>query len=270
MLDLTAGHRTTSGELEQIDSEDDYEERYYLDGRAAMYLKSKIKGKYLLTAQVDTGEAPVDKIFERFDDKDPRRVFRQLDPDAYYPVYGDDSETTSDVDTQGKLYVRLEWDKSHLLWGNYQGGLDETTINRFNRSLYGAKAHLESKDATAFGDSQGSATAFGAQPDTLHSLDEVRATGGSLYYLKHGDVVVGSEQIRVQVVDALSGRVTSTVLLEPGRDYEMDWLQGRLILTRRVDGIVGGNELISNDTLGGNRAYLVAEYEYVPTTALSG
>ena len=58
--------------------------------------------------------------------KDPRRIFRQLDPNRYYPVYGDDSTTTTDVDSQGAFYARVDWDQSAALWCNFNTGLTGT------------------------------------------------------------------------------------------------------------------------------------------------
>ena len=44
-------------------------------------------------------------------------MFRRLDPDRYYPTFGDDSTTISDVDSQGRFYGRVDWDKSQASVG---------------------------------------------------------------------------------------------------------------------------------------------------------
>lgn len=69
-----------------------YEDKIYVDGRGAFYLKGKIKGEWLLTAAADTREQPVSDLFHNFSSKDPRYLLRNLNPDLYYPVYGDLSD----------------------------------------------------------------------------------------------------------------------------------------------------------------------------------
>jgi hypothetical protein len=38
---------------------------------------------------------------------------------------------------------------------------------------------------------------FAAQPGTVPAYEEFRGTGGSLYYLRHQDVLIGSERLRI-------------------------------------------------------------------------
>jgi uncharacterized repeat protein (TIGR01451 family)/fimbrial isopeptide formation D2 family protein len=262
IADVTVGGMDLSGHVEPVSGSDEFEEEVYVHGRLAFYLKGKIRGEYLLTAQMDTDEEPIKEILNRLDDRNPRSIFRRLDPEAYYPVYGDDSVTTVDTDTQGKFYVRLERGDSSLLWGNYHTQMNDTDLTSFNRSLYGARLSWKDDARTRFEDRRSDATAFWAEPQTRHSRDEIRSTGGSLYYLKHADVVVGSEQVFAEVRDAASGLVTSSTPLIVGADYEMDWLQGRLVLRRPLAASVDSGDVIGSDPLGGEAVYLVVDYEY--------
>lgn len=77
-------------------------------------------------------------MFSGFFKADAQDLFRRIDPDAYYPVYGNDSTSFRDVDTQGRMYVRLDWDKNQVLWGNFNTDYNETQLAQFNRGLYGA------------------------------------------------------------------------------------------------------------------------------------
>lgn len=262
IADVTVGGMDLSGHVEPVLGVDEFDEEVYVHGRLAFYLKGKIRGEYLLTAQMDTDEEPIKEILNRLDDRNPRSIFRRLDPEAYYPVYGDDSVTTVDTDTQGKFYVRLERGDSDLLWGNYHTEMNDTDLSSFNRSLYGARLSWKDDVRTRFEDRRSDATAFWAQAQTRHSRDEIRSTGGSLYYLRHADVVVGSEVVFAEVRDAASGLVTSSTPLTVGTDYEMDWLQGRLVLRRRLAAVVDSGDVIGNDPLGGHAVYLVVDYEY--------
>lgn len=169
------------------------------EGRLAFYLKAKIQGKYLITAQANTEERQIDNLFDGFFKADAKDLFRRIDPDAYYPVYGDDSTTIRDVDTQGRLYVRLDWDKNQLLWGNFNVDLNDTTLMQYNRGLYGAKALVRSKTITDLGEPKSQLQIFASEQQTSPGYSEFLGTGGTLYYLKHADVLPGSEQVSVLV-----------------------------------------------------------------------
>ncbi|MGF1645220.1 MAG: SdrD B-like domain-containing protein, partial [Thiotrichales bacterium] len=54
IANLTVGQNDVSGNIAPLNGDDHFDEDVFVDGRAAMYLKGKIQGKYLLTAQFDT------------------------------------------------------------------------------------------------------------------------------------------------------------------------------------------------------------------------
>ncbi|MCJ7546875.1 MAG: hypothetical protein MUP30_08645 [Deltaproteobacteria bacterium] len=262
IIDLTLGQYSFKGNVEPVAQDDHYDEKVYVDGRAAFYLKGKIKGKYLLTAYLDSEEGKLQDIYKRLGDKDPKRVFRNLDPDKYYPVYGDDSTLVSDVETQGRFYVKLEWDKSKVLWGNYNTQITGTELARYNRSLYGGKVYYESVSQTKFGDSKGILTGFISEAQTLQDHNEFLSTGGSLYYLKNQHVVEGSDKVSIQIRDKDSGRVINTATLIAGKDYTVDYYQGRILLNSPLPMIANSNTVISSALLNGDAVSLVVDYEY--------
>lgn len=100
IIDLIAGENRTSGPAQLMTGNaHHYDNDFYLDGRLAFYLKGKIKGEWLLTAAADTREQPLGSLFSNFDSKDPRYLLRRLDPNRFYPVYGDDSTAVDDAPT---------------------------------------------------------------------------------------------------------------------------------------------------------------------------
>jgi hypothetical protein len=101
-------------------------------------VKGKIKGKYLLTAAGDSAEDDLDNMFRGLDAKDPRNLLRRIDPDDFYPIYGDDSTAIDDAPTNGKFYVRLDRGDSHVMWGNYKASITGNEFMRSDRALYGA------------------------------------------------------------------------------------------------------------------------------------
>lgn len=237
------------------------------DGRLAFYLKSRVKGRYTITAHADTKEKEVKHLFRGFGRAYPEDVFRALDPDLYYPTYGDDSTTYRDVDTMGRFYARVDWDKNQALWGNFNTGLTGTEFANYSRSLYGGAVDLRTNDNTIYGDTKGTLRVFGSQAQTAPGRSEFLGTGGSLYYLKNTDVMPGSEKVQVKVVDPVTGLTQALISLERGVDYEFDAVQGRLILSRPLLQIVGQNNpsIITERPINGYDQFLIVDYEYIPS-----
>ncbi len=266
LVDLTWQNNDLSGSIEPLSADDRYLKDSISEGRIAMYLKGKIRGKYLLTTQLDTTEEQLGDLVDNFSEKDKRRLFRSIDPDQYYPVYGDDSTSIQDTNSQGRLYARLDWDKSRALWGNFNTNFTGTEFSQYNRSLYGANLAWNGLDTTVLGESKTSLTAFASEAQTALGHDEFLGTGGSLYYLRHTDVVEGSAKARVEIVDRVTDRTLENVTLVEGVDYEIDELQGRLILAKPLSQIArrAAPDLIRENALDGNPVFLVMDYEYLP------
>ncbi len=264
--DLTAGKNHVNGPAALVTGQDTDRNngKIYADGRAAFYAKGKVKGDWLLTASADTQEQPLGDLFSNFSNKDPRYLLKRIDPNAYYPIYGDDSTTTEDAPTQGKFYVRLERGDTKVLWGNFQTRINGTELVNYSRGLYGASVEHKSQAATKYGERKTEVNVFAADPGSLSSLEEFRGTGGSLYYLRAQDVVVGSERVRVEVRDQNSGIVLQTTYLTYGQDYDINYLQGRVTLTSPLSSVSGGQNVVQNGASSGNPAYLVVGYEYTP------
>ncbi|HZV61574.1 MAG TPA: OmpA family protein [Methylophilaceae bacterium] len=265
MGDLTIGNNSVDGPAQLVTGDKQhYDNSTYVDGRGAFYLKGKIKGEYLLTASADTREQPLEHLFTNFSSKDPRYLLRNINPDLYYPVYGDDSTTVDDAPTQGKFYVKLERGESHVMWGNFRTTWNGTELLQYSRGLYGANARYRSEATTTHGEKRTQVDAFAADPGTLNSRDEFRGTGGSLYYLRHQDITMGSERVWVEVRDRDSGLVIERKLLAPAQDYEINYLQGRITLNQPLNSTGAAPSMISTSSLNGNALYLVTTYEYVP------
>ncbi len=266
LADVNIAQNDVNGSLEQLAENDQFDGDVFVNGRLAYYLKGKVKGKYLITSQMDTKEEDIKDIFKNIHRKDPRSVFRRLDPDRYYPVYGDDSTTYSDTDTQGRMYVRVDWDKSRGTWGNYNTGITGTEFGQYNRSLYGGQVNYRSLNTTELGVSKTQLSGFVSEAQSALGTSQFLGTGGSLYYLRHRDILPGSDKVRVEIRDRDSERVIENIVLLQGADYEIDELQGRIILSRPLAQITQQYApfLIKDDPLDGNRVFLLADYEYIP------
>lgn len=262
LADITIGKRRGDPGIEDI-RPGEYES-VYKKGRQAFYLKGKVKGEYLITAAADTDEEDLRNIFRNMGKQNARQILSNLNPDDYYPVYGDDSTMIEDAPTRGKFYVRVEKGDSHVLWGNYETRIGGTEFLRMNRSSYGASAGHKSSELTSFGERVTEATLYAAQADTLSQVDEFLGTGGSAYFLKRQNVIRGSEVVIVETRDQVTGRLLERRYLVQGEDYRFNNLQGVVILNRPLSSTTGSDAPIRDGALGGNRNYLIVQYEYEP------
>ena len=267
LADLTYSQNSATGAAGPQNPDGRFDKDSLTEGRLAFYLKGKAKGKYLITAQADTEEREISRLFSDFWQAYPEDVFRRLDPDRYYPVYGDDSTLYRDVDTMGKFYLRVDWDQNQALWGNYNTGLTGTEFAQYARSLYGAAFSWRSARTTETAEPGSFVRVFGSQTQSAPGHSEFIGTGGSLYYLKHTDVLPGSDKVVLEVRDGLTGRVESRIDMVRGVDYEIDEYQGRLILTRPLAQVTRENvrTLTRDAPLDGYSQVLLVDYEYVPT-----
>ena len=266
LANLTIGDNDTSGDLSPLGDDSRFDGSEWVDGRIAAYLKGKVKGKYLVTAQIDTTEDDLDNLGDNLERKDGNSVFRRLDADQYYATYGDDSTTVSDVDTQGAFYLRVDWDNNKALWGNYNTQITGNEYAQYNRSLYGAQFVHESLKTNDYGDNQSAVYAFASEAQTANAHNEFLATGGSLYYLRETDIVRGSEKVWVEVRSRDSQRVVDLIPLEEGRDYQIDYLQGRIILNRPLTQVANQSapSIIRDQALEGDDVILAVDFEYQP------
>ncbi|MBA2057581.1 DUF11 domain-containing protein [Psychrobacter cryohalolentis] len=215
-------------ELREIAGNDDYS----ATGRAAMFLKGKVRGDYLLTLAYDS-------------DKKGERLFRDIEPGEYYPVYGDSSAKGFDAQSTSKLYVRLDKGRSFAMYGDLKTQIDNDEgikLGQYNRTLTGVKAQFE--------DSNTRITAFAAETSTSQRVNETRGLGISGPYPLANDfdaVLENSETIEVIIRDANNpGRIVRRETLTRFADYEIDPISRSLYL----------KSPIASQDIDGNPIYL--------------
>ena len=235
-----------------------------LDGRLAFYVNGPLNDRWKLTASADTREGPVKNLFSNFLNKSPDSLFRRMDPNYHLPTFGDDGVVDEMAPTLGKLYVKASRGENYGLWGNFKVGYTGNELAHVDRGLYGANAHFGSEGITRFGERRIAFDGFAAEPGTLPSYEEFRGTGGSVYFLRRQDILRGSERVRIELRDKDSGIVTGVVNLRYGVDYDIDYLQGRLLLSQPLSSTADDNLLVRSSGLSGNEANLVVRYEYTP------
>lgn len=201
--------------------------------RSAFFLKGKIKGDALLTMAYDS-------------DKDTSaRLFRDVRPDAYYPVYGDASIKGFDAQSVSKLYVRIDKDKSYLLYGDFNTGdgfsqqtgggsvanLRKRDLGNYSRSINGARGHYD-KDGILV-------NAFVTKDTLVQLVQEFAAQGTSgPFAVSKANAVVGSEKVEIVTRDRYQPAVILTVQsLQRYSDYTFEPFSGRILLNQPVPSV---------------------------------
>ena len=265
MADLTLSQNSARGPIDLLQgSNSDYDYDSNIDGRLAFFVNGKFGDHWKLTASADTREGSLKSLFSNFMDKSPDTLFRRIDPDYYYPTFGDDATVEELTPSMGKFFVRLGKDDDYGQWGNFKIAYMNNELARVDRGLYGANLHYQSEETTSFGERRLVVDGFAAEPGTVASREEFRGTGGSLYFLQRQDILAGSERVRIELRDKASGIVTGVVNLKPVMEYDIDYLQGRILLAEPLASTAADNLLVRSSAISGDEAYLVVRYEHTP------
>lgn len=187
------------------------------DARAAFFIKGKIKGNMLLTAGFDS-------------EKDDDELYRDIQPDEFYPVYGESSVKGYDAQSTGRLYVRVDHKKTYALYGDFrtQGRSEAKSLGEYNRTQTGVKLHYE-KDRIKL-------NAFGNQASSLQRIEEFRGKGISgPYELKSDNILANSEQVEIITRDRNQpSLVLERNKLQRFRDYVIEPFTGNLLFNAPV------------------------------------
>jgi uncharacterized repeat protein (TIGR01451 family) len=256
--DGKVGLLKSNGFLEGAGQDDSTE--FFTEGRVAFYLKGVVRGKYLITAAADTGRDEFDQLFKDLDEVETDRLLTNLDPDKFYPVYGDSSTIVYDTESQGKLYLAVDSETFNAVLGNYQLNLDDTELARYQSTFFGTKVAYKSLSQTKFGQPDTQAVIFGAEVRQTHVTDQLRATGGSLYYLSHRDLIEGSEQVTLVVRDKNTGLTLSRATQQQNVDYTIKYDEGRILFNRPIASTTEDDVVINEELLHGNPVIIEVVY----------
>ena len=196
-----------------------------LNGRAAMFLKGKVKGDYLLTLAYDSNKSS------------KQRLFRDIQPDEYYPVYGDAAAKGFEAQSTSKLYVRLDKGRSYAMYGDYVTRTEKDeglALGQYNRSLTGLKVGHE-------GD-QFQSSAFVAETKSRQVVTENRALGISGPYslgsISNDLILENSEKVEVLTRDRNNpGLIIAKQTLTRFSDYEVDTYSNSIYLKQAVPSV---------------------------------
>lgn len=217
---VLVGLAEAEGLLSNIDGEGGRDlDEVMSDGRFAFFAKGIVRGDWLLTVAVDTakrrGGADGD-------------IFDEIDPNAYYTLYGDRTWQNNNAESRYPVYVKLEKDMFQAVFGDYETGFTETELGRYSRRLSGLKADYESE--------QVSITAFAAETNQRFQKDELAADGTSgPFRLSLAPLVRTSEVIIVETRNRFRpDEIVSARPLNRYADYEIDYTTGELFFRHPI------------------------------------
>lgn len=237
-----------------------------LSARAQGFVKSRMSGGRFsdtveVTAHINTAR-----------ERDASAFFEQvIDPVRSDLTLGDNATEFQDVNTRGKLYAKVVAGDSSAAVGSVRTRLEGGgELFSYDRTADGAVAQVQ-RD---IGNNQVAVRAFSTS-DAIPSVRDInwfRATGGSLYYLRHGHVLEGSEKVQIIVRDRDSGLLLSASDLSRGVDYSVEYEGGRVRLTEPLTAANRSSWVIDNmdsssTPMGGNLVYLSVQYEHEDNVA---
>lgn len=197
--------------------------------RASLFAKGRVRNDLLLTVGYDSDRPP------------GLRRFRDLQPDAFYPIYGDGSVKGYEAQSTGNLYARLDRRNASVLYGDFLtgGGGSSRSLTTYARSLTGAAGHWE--------DRRGRLDAFASRERARRRIDELPGRGISgPYQLTLTPLMENSEQVEILTRDRNQpGVVLQRVGRQRFTDYEIDPLTGRLLFREPVPSYDGDLNPIS-------------------------
>ncbi len=213
----------------------------FYDKRTAIFLKGPISDRFLLTGAYDSERKPYGSV-ER------ERIFRQLEPDKLYSIYGDSSSLFYEAQSSAKGYLKLEKARSYGLFGDYNTtDLSDSEFAAYKRSLTGAKVHINERNVKLVG--------IGAWTEQGIVRQELPGEGTSgFYYLEKAPVVQLSEKVQIEIRDRFHSE--NIIRIEPKHryiDYDIDYEQGTVLFKQPVPSRDGNY----------NPVYIVVIYESV-------
>jgi hypothetical protein len=197
-----------------------------LAARTALFLKGTVRGDLLLTAAYDSDKAT------------RARLLRDIRPDELYPVYGDASLRSFDARSGSRLYLRVDRDKSYVLYGDFVTGdgfsqalgqgnvasLKQRSLGNYNRTATGVRAHHEAGGL--------SVSAFVINDSLRQVVEEFASQGSGPYGLRNSAALEGSEKVEVVVRDRTQpSRIVSVRPLQRLVDYSFEPFSGRVLLS---------------------------------------
>ncbi|MFN7982977.1 MAG: hypothetical protein U0Q11_14050 [Vicinamibacterales bacterium] len=188
-------------------------------GRGALFLKGQVAGDIGITVAYDSEKTT------------GTTLFRDIQPEAFYPITGDSSQKIFDAQSSNRLYARVEHGRSFGLFGDILATTlegDARKLGAFNRALTGVQSRVELGRVKVAG--------FASKTALRQVVDEIAALGLSgPYSVSHPNGMSGSERVEILTRDRNQRAVVlQSVPLTRLTDYEFEPFTGRLLFRRPI------------------------------------
>ncbi len=185
-----------------------------LDSRAAIFLKGAIAGNAQLTLAYDSDRA-----------RDSALLADAVTEDiGIYPVTGDASLRGYEARSRSPLYVRIERDRSSLMWGDYltDAYTELDDLARAQRTLTGFNGVWDTGVTRV--------QAFAAEQSAMRRGERFPGNGTAMLYELAGAPIVPNSEVIERVVTSRDnpGLEIAAERLVPGLDYRLDPATGQL------------------------------------------
>ncbi len=180
--------------------------------RGEVFMKGRVGKETLMTLRYSS------------DSDEEDRLFRDINTDESYPVYGDSSERGFDGQSSSDLYLSFERGASSLVYGDItiEPGSSAFKLGGYRAVTTGVKGHWQGERTRV--------TAFAARTSQEMRTLEIAGRGVSGPY----DVDLtgyreGSDQVDVIVRDRDTGAILSETRLRRMSDYLLDFFRNTII-----------------------------------------
>lgn len=210
LLELNAGSGRINGTVPSLD---EIKEGRHDSRRAAIFTKGEVAGLQLTLA---------------FDSDKNRNtpLFRDENPDEYFPIVGDASQKGYEAQSRSPLYARIEKDRSSLMWGDFQSdtGASGNDLAKIQRKLTGLNGIYDNGSTQVQG--------FAASQEDMNYSEVIEANGTAMNYRLSKQNIVRNSEILVLETLSDNGSTIKVKNLARGEDYILDSRTGYLSFTR--------------------------------------
>ena len=219
--EIKVGYGSAGGAFSPLSMDGWFDEGAFSQERGAFFVKGNLFDNLYITAAYDSAKKKTPDL--------QNAAATDYQADNKYQIYGDESKLGYEAKSADKLYVKLEENRSYLLYGDYDTGFDDVKLAAYKRTLTGIQADINPMSSLRV-------RGFASYTDQTQVVDALPGLGISgLYYLSHRPMVEGSEQISIETRDRLRPDIVlNRQTLSGGSDYYIDPDMGTILFKAPV------------------------------------
>jgi uncharacterized repeat protein (TIGR01451 family) len=193
-----------------------YPDGLYAEGKLAFYGQGEVATGHLLTMAIDTRPIVEDKLLDR------------IEPEKYYPIYGDASELRFNSYSKHGTYAKLEHRSYSAMIGDYRTEFGTMEFTKYDRTFSGFRGEGRRGRFDVAG--------FMSYSDQITVQDEMRANGTSgFYFLSKYPLLENSENIRIEVRDRFRPeKIVRVDYYSVNKDYDINYMDGSILFKRPI------------------------------------